>query len=56
MDVSKWKRELRSLRNGGKEPAIIPIPDSAVDQRTIFATSSGLVRMLQEAIFGHILT
>jgi hypothetical protein len=46
VDESKWKRELTSLRSGGKEPAIIPIPDSAVDQRTIYATLSGLVRML----------
>lgn len=40
VEVSKWNRLLTSLRSDGSEPATIPMPDSTVDQMTIFVTLS----------------
>lgn len=39
-DGLKCQRLLTSLRSEGSDPAIIPIPDSTKDQRTILVTLS----------------
>jgi hypothetical protein len=40
VDGLKCQRLLTSLRSEGSDPAIIPIPDSTKDQRTILVTLS----------------